>query len=72
MNIDSDDSKVMISILTTKIAQDNQKKLENADLQALLNENLAQSISELARQLNVDHTTVTKHLHDIGNHNERK
>ena len=34
------------------------KKLENADLQALLEENPAQSTSELARQLNVDCTTV--------------
>jgi len=39
--------------------------MENADLQALLDENLAQSTSKLARALNVDRT-VTKHLHDLG------
>jgi len=42
------------------------QKMENADLQALLDENPAQSTSELARALNVDRTTVTKHLHDMG------
>ncbi|KYN10230.1 hypothetical protein ALC57_17645, partial [Trachymyrmex cornetzi] len=36
---------------------------ENADLRALLDENPVQSISELARELNVDRTTVIKCLH---------
>jgi len=35
-------------------------------LQALLNENLARSTLQLARALNVDRTTVTKRLHDMG------
>ena len=39
--------------------------MENADLQALLDENPAQSTSELASALNVDRTTVTKRLHDM-------
>jgi len=36
---------------------------KNVDLQVLLNENLTLSISELARELNVDRTTVIKRLH---------
>jgi len=40
--------------------------MKNADLQALLGKNPAQSTSELARALNVDCTTATKHLHDMG------
>jgi len=39
--------------------------MKNANLQVLLDENPAQFTSELARALNVDCTTVTKHLYDI-------
>lgn len=41
------------------------KMLENADLQALLDKNSIQSISELAKALNSNHKIVTKHLHHI-------
>jgi len=53
VNIGSIDSNVMISML------------KNIDLQALLDENPAQSTSELARELNVDRTIVIKRLRDI-------
>ncbi|KYQ51598.1 hypothetical protein ALC60_09296, partial [Trachymyrmex zeteki] len=41
------------------------QKLENADLKALLDENPAQSTSELNRESNVDCTTVIKRLYDM-------
>jgi len=34
-------------------------------MQVLLDENLAQSISEFVRELNVDHTIVIKRVRDI-------
>ncbi|KYN18025.1 hypothetical protein ALC57_09670 [Trachymyrmex cornetzi] len=42
----------------------NQKKT-NADLQTLLDENPAQSTSELDRELNIDRTTVIKRLRNM-------
>ncbi|EFN89709.1 Histone-lysine N-methyltransferase SETMAR, partial [Harpegnathos saltator] len=42
------------------------RELENADLQALLDEDPAQSTSELTTALNVNRTIVTKRLHDTG------
>ena len=42
-------------------------------MQALLDENPAQSTSEFVRELNVNLTTVIKHLHDMGKiHKEGK
>jgi len=41
------------------------KKIKNADLQALLDENPAQSTSELAKALNVDRITVYLNIYMI-------
>jgi len=42
------------------------QKLETDDLQALLDEDPRQSTRELAEQLQVDHTTVVRRLHEMG------
>lgn len=42
------------------------KKFEDAELQALLDENTVQTESELAEALNVDRSTVGKRLHAMG------
>lgn len=42
------------------------KKFENDELGALLNENNAQTLKELAEQLNVDESTVFRRLHAMG------
>lgn len=74
VNIGLDDSKKVISMLTTKIVRDNQESLKmQIFLQALLDENPARSTSELASVLNIDRTTVTKCLHNMGEiHKEGK
>lgn len=42
------------------------KKVEDADLQALLDENACQTQKELALELNVDQKTISRHLHSMG------
>jgi transposase len=42
------------------------KKFENAELQALLDENSAQTLEELAKALKVDKSTVSDRLHAMG------
>jgi len=42
------------------------KKFEDAELQALLNENSAQTLEELSKALNVGKSTVSDRLHAIG------
>ena len=56
-NIGSVYPNVVISMLTTKGG--------SCSLQALLDKNPAQSSSELARELNIDLTTVIKCLREI-------
>jgi len=51
VNIGSGDSKVVISMLTTKLVRDIQKRWKMQILQALLDENPSQFTSELARVL---------------------
>ncbi|KYN37264.1 hypothetical protein ALC56_08321 [Trachymyrmex septentrionalis] len=41
------------------------RKLENANLQGLLNKNPARFTSKLATELSVDRTTIVKHLRDV-------
>ena len=41
-------------------------------MQALLDENPILSTSELARELNINRTTVIKHLHDMEDSQRRK
>lgn len=42
------------------------KKFQDDQLEALLNENTAQTLKELAEQLNVDESTVSRRLHAMG------
>ena len=42
------------------------KKFEDAELQALLDENAVQTQKELALELNVDRATISRHLHAMG------
>lgn len=42
------------------------KKLEEAELKALLDENSCQTQKELAMKLNVDRATISRHLHAMG------
>lgn len=42
------------------------KKFEDAQLQALLDENPAQTLKELAQQLEVDTSTISRRLHAMG------
>lgn len=42
------------------------KKLDDAALQALLDENACQTQKELAMELNVDRATISRHLHAMG------
>lgn len=60
MNIILEDLNLVILMLTTKIARDNKKNYKFRF--ASIFKNPAQFTSELASALNVDCTTVTKHL----------
>ena len=42
------------------------KKFENAELQALLEEDSCLSLDRLAKELNIDRSTVEKRLHAMG------
>lgn len=42
------------------------REFENDELEALLYENSCQTLSELVESLEVDHTTVSKHLKILG------
>jgi len=56
MSTGFDDSKVMILIWKTKNVQS--KKFEDAELQALLDENSARTLEKLAEALNVSKSIV--------------
>ena len=55
-----DDSKVVIVTFTTNNNQS--KKFEDEQLQALLEENPAQTLKELSQQLEVDKLTISQRL----------
>jgi len=42
------------------------KKFENEELETLLREDSCQTLAELVESLEVDHTTVSKHLKALG------
>lgn len=59
-------SKLVILTSVTKNDLVRQKKIDEAELQALLDENACQTQKEFAMQVNVDQPTVSRHLHAIG------
>ena len=60
------DSTMVISTCVTKKREDAPKKFEDAELQALLGEDSCLSLDRLAKELNVDRSTVGKRLHAMG------
>ena len=61
-----DVSKVVISTSAKKTVENHRKKFEDAELQALLDDDSTQTLKQLAKALSIDQGTISRRLHAIG------